>query len=193
MSAIHPCDVELNPSSAYLLSCQDKGDKANMKVLPLITSVIAVSALAVIFWWPSKSENFQEAGAGLKSAGSQEVGPGLAIELMEKSELVQILNQRLFVVQEWMPHESNLHLALTTAEFSEKDWAVEFEYEVAIAFDDARFTRGDVRQKLMRRYCRADEFRLIAINGIASHFEYERAGLLIHRETIDRCDTSLEF
>ena len=164
-----------------------------MKVLSLITSVFAISALALILWWTGESENFQEADAGLKSVRSQEVGPGVAIELMEKSELVQTLNQRLLVVEEWMPHKSNLHLALTNVKFLRKEWAVEFEYEVAIAFDDARFTRGDLRKKLMRRYCRADEFKLMAINGIASHFEYVRAGRLIHRETIDRCDTSLEF
>ena len=129
----------------------------------------------------------------MNSVRQKDVGPGLAIELMESAELVRVLNQRLFVVEEWMPHESNRHLALTNVEFLRNDWTVEFEYEVAIAFDDARFTRGEIRKSLMRRYCRADEFRLMAISGIASHFEYVRARLLIHRETIDRCGTSLEF
>lgn len=164
-----------------------------MKVLPPFTILATVTALALILWSLGKSESTKEADAGLNSVRPQDVGPGFAIELMERAALVRLLNQRLLVVEEWMPHESNLHLALTNVEFLSKDWAVEFEYEVAIAFDDAKFTRGDVRKKLMRRYCRADEFRLMAINGIASHFDYVRAGLLIHRETIHQCDTSLEF
>lgn len=164
-----------------------------MKVLPSITIAAAVIALALFLWPLGKSEYSQEADAGLNSARPRDVEPELAIELMERAELARVLNQRLFVVKEWMPHESNLHLVLTNVEFLREDWTVEFEYEVAIAFDDARFTRGDIRKSLMRRYCRADEFRLMALNGIASHFEYVRAGLLIHRETIDNCDTSLEF